>query len=122
MLSCRHQEKNIDLVLAHSFPLDIVFLSCHFLPTSLSLYPSPRALFASNTYMHVYRSISLNINWTTVTIEKKQGRDSLWYPYIKELDRQRGRGQLAVESPLLWIESELDYLNGSPMRVSVCIY
>ena len=54
--------------------------------------------------------------------EKKQGKDSLWYPYIKELDRQRGRGQLAVESPLLWTESELDYLNGSPMRVSVLIY
>ncbi|EMS66280.1 hypothetical protein TRIUR3_22445 [Triticum urartu] len=53
--------------------------------------------------------------------EKKQGRDSLWYPYIKELDRQRGRGQLAVESPLLWIESELDYLNGSPMRDEVVV-
>lgn len=51
--------------------------------------------------------------------EKKQGKDSFWYPYIKELDRQRGRGQLAVESPLLWTESELDYLNGSPMRVSI---
>jgi hypothetical protein len=51
--------------------------------------------------------------------EKKQGKDSFWYCYIKELDRQRGRGQLAVESPLLWTESELDYLNGSPMRVSV---
>jgi hypothetical protein len=51
--------------------------------------------------------------------EKKQGRDSFWYPYIKELDRHRGRGQLAVESPLLWTGSELDYLNGSPMRVSV---
>ncbi|VAI28960.1 unnamed protein product [Triticum turgidum subsp. durum] len=53
--------------------------------------------------------------------EKKQGRDSLWYPYIKELDRQRGRGQLAVESPLLWTESELDYLNGSPMRDEVVV-
>ncbi|XP_062203746.1 uncharacterized protein LOC133905945 isoform X3 [Phragmites australis] len=51
--------------------------------------------------------------------EKKQGKDSFWYPYIKELDRQRGRGQLAVESPLLWTESELDYLNGSPMREEV---
>ncbi|TVU51509.1 hypothetical protein EJB05_02941, partial [Eragrostis curvula] len=51
--------------------------------------------------------------------EKKQGKDSFWYPYIKELDRQRGRGQLAVESPLLWTESELDYLNGSPIREEV---
>lgn len=50
--------------------------------------------------------------------EKKQGKDSFWYPYIKELDRHRGRGQLAVESPLLWTESELDYLSGSPLKVS----
>lgn len=50
--------------------------------------------------------------------EKKQGKDSFWYPYIKELDRHRGRGQLAVESPLLWTESELDYLTGSPLKVS----
>jgi hypothetical protein len=49
--------------------------------------------------------------------EKKQGKDSIWYPYIKELDRHRGRGQLAVESPLLWTEGELDYLTGSPLKV-----
>uniref|UniRef100_A0A804NGC9 Rubisco LSMT substrate-binding domain-containing protein n=1 Tax=Zea mays TaxID=4577 RepID=A0A804NGC9_MAIZE len=51
--------------------------------------------------------------------EKKQGKDSFWYPYIKELDRHRGRGQLAVESPLLWTESELDYLTGSPLKDEV---
>ncbi|OEL36364.1 hypothetical protein BAE44_0002616 [Dichanthelium oligosanthes] len=51
--------------------------------------------------------------------EKKQGKDSYWYPYIKELDRHRGRGQLAVESPLLWTESELDYLTGSPLKDEV---
>lgn len=51
--------------------------------------------------------------------EKKQGKDSFWYPYIKELDRQRGRGQLAVESPLLWSESELNYLTGSPIKAEV---
>uniref|UniRef100_A0A0D9XY28 Rubisco LSMT substrate-binding domain-containing protein n=1 Tax=Leersia perrieri TaxID=77586 RepID=A0A0D9XY28_9ORYZ len=51
--------------------------------------------------------------------EKKQGKDSFWYPYIKELDRQRGRGQLAVESPLLWTESELNYLKGSPIKDEV---
>ncbi|KAJ9562482.1 hypothetical protein OSB04_007642 [Centaurea solstitialis] len=51
--------------------------------------------------------------------EKKQGKDSVWYPYIKELDRQRGRGQLAVESPLLWSESELNYLTGSPVKAEV---
>lgn len=50
--------------------------------------------------------------------EKKQGKKSFWYPYIKELDRQRGRGQLAVESPLLWSEAELEYLTGSPTMVS----
>lgn len=49
--------------------------------------------------------------------EKKQGKKSFWYPYIRELDRQRGRGQLAVESPLLWSEAELDYLTGSPTKV-----
>ncbi|KAF7801662.1 ribulose-1,5 bisphosphate carboxylase/oxygenase large subunit N-methyltransferase, chloroplastic-like [Senna tora] len=51
--------------------------------------------------------------------EKKQGKKSFWYPYIRELDRQRGRGQLAVESPLLWSESEIDYLTGSPTRAEV---
>lgn len=50
--------------------------------------------------------------------EKKQGKKSFWYPYIRELDRQRGRGQLAVESPLLWSEDELDYLSGSPTKVA----
>jgi hypothetical protein len=49
--------------------------------------------------------------------EKKQGKESYWYPYIRELDRQRGRGQLAVESPLLWSQEEVDeYFAGSPMR------
>ncbi|KAL3723005.1 hypothetical protein ACJRO7_035227 [Eucalyptus globulus] len=51
--------------------------------------------------------------------EKKQGKKSFWYPYIRELDRQRGRGQLAVESPLLWAEFELDYLTGSPTKAEV---
>ncbi|CAA7396397.1 unnamed protein product [Spirodela intermedia] len=51
--------------------------------------------------------------------EKKQGRESFWYPFIRELDRQRGRGQLAVESPLLWSESELSYLTGSPTKTEV---
>ncbi|ERN13651.1 ribulose-1,5 bisphosphate carboxylase/oxygenase large subunit N-methyltransferase, chloroplastic [Amborella trichopoda] len=51
--------------------------------------------------------------------EKKQGKKSFWYPFIRELDRQRGRGQLAVESPLLWSESELAYLTGSPTRAEV---
>ncbi|OAY78829.1 Histone-lysine N-methyltransferase setd3 [Ananas comosus] len=51
--------------------------------------------------------------------EKKQGKKSFWYPFIRELDRQRGRGQLAVESPLLWSEAELDYLSGSPTKAEV---
>ncbi|KAF7130672.1 hypothetical protein RHSIM_Rhsim10G0009000 [Rhododendron simsii] len=51
--------------------------------------------------------------------EKKQGKKSFWYPYIRELDRQRGRGQLAVESPLLWTETELSYLTGSPTKHEV---
>ncbi|CAH8271053.1 unnamed protein product [Arabidopsis lyrata] len=51
--------------------------------------------------------------------EKKQGKKSVWYPYIRELDRQRGRGQLDAESPLLWSEAELDYLTGSPTKAEV---
>lgn len=51
--------------------------------------------------------------------EKKQGKTSFWYPFIRELDRQRGRGQLAVESPLLWTENELSYLDGSPTKAEV---
>ncbi|XP_028771778.1 ribulose-1,5 bisphosphate carboxylase/oxygenase large subunit N-methyltransferase, chloroplastic [Neltuma alba] len=51
--------------------------------------------------------------------EKKQGKKSFWYPYIRELDRQRGRGQLAVESPLLWSESELSHLTGSPTKAEI---
>ncbi|CAK7328265.1 unnamed protein product [Dovyalis caffra] len=51
--------------------------------------------------------------------EKKQGKKSFWYPYIRELDRQRGRGQLAVESPLLWSEDELADLTGSPTKAEV---
>ncbi|XP_020588630.1 ribulose-1,5 bisphosphate carboxylase/oxygenase large subunit N-methyltransferase, chloroplastic isoform X2 [Phalaenopsis equestris] len=51
--------------------------------------------------------------------EKKQGKKSFWYPFIQELDRQRGRGQLAVESPLLWSEDQLTYLDGSPTRAEV---
>jgi hypothetical protein len=48
--------------------------------------------------------------------EKKRGESSVWYSYIKELDRQRGRGQYAVESPLLWTDEELEsYLQGSPV-------
>ncbi|KAL2943313.1 Histone-lysine N-methyltransferase setd3 [Bienertia sinuspersici] len=53
--------------------------------------------------------------------EKKQGQKSFWYPYIRELDRQRGRGQLAVESPLLWSESELSYLSGSPVLAEIML-
>lgn len=54
-----------------------------------------------------------------IMYEKKQGKKSFWYPYIKELDRQRGRGQLAVESPLLWSEAELNFLTGSPTKGDV---
>lgn len=39
--------------------------------------------------------------------EKKEGSRSFWAPYIKELDRQRGRGQQGAESPILWPEDEV---------------
>eukprot|EP00271_Cylindrocystis_brebissonii_P021839 TRINITY_DN8071_c1_g1_i1.p1 TRINITY_DN8071_c1_g1~~TRINITY_DN8071_c1_g1_i1.p1 ORF type:complete len:547 (-),score=89.83 TRINITY_DN8071_c1_g1_i1:824-2464(-) len=52
--------------------------------------------------------------------EKKQGRTSFWYPFIHELDRQRGRGQMAIESPLLWSEKEVEeYFKGSPMKDTI---
>ena len=49
--------------------------------------------------------------------EKKQGRSSFWLPFIQELDRQRGRGSSAAESPLLWEPEEVEYFKGSPMKV-----
>jgi len=48
--------------------------------------------------------------------EKKNGEESFWYPYIKELDRERGRGQSGVQSLLLWDKSEVEsLLQGSPV-------
>eukprot|EP00899_Mesostigma_viride_P007883 jgi/Mesvir1/17096/Mv07533-RA.2 len=48
--------------------------------------------------------------------EKKQGKESYWLPFIKELDNQAARGQNAVESPLLWKPEEIEaYLTGSPL-------
>ena len=51
----------IDLILAHSSPLDIVGLSHHLLAAPISPCLSLRTLFSSNTCMHVYVSISLHI-------------------------------------------------------------
>jgi hypothetical protein len=46
--------------------------------------------------------------------EKKRGQESKWYAFIKELDRQRARGPLAAESPILWTADEVEtYLKGS---------
>lgn len=48
--------------------------------------------------------------------EKKRGAESALYPFIKELDRQAGRGPLGCTSPLLWPEEEVDeLLAGSPV-------
>eukprot|EP00891_Asterochloris_glomerata_P000308 jgi/Astpho2/308/fgenesh1_pg.00010_%23_65_t len=48
--------------------------------------------------------------------EKKRGKDSCWYHYIRELDRQRGRGQQGAKSPLLWDAGQVDsLLEGSPV-------
>ncbi|GMH40672.1 hypothetical protein BSKO_08576 [Bryopsis sp. KO-2023] len=48
--------------------------------------------------------------------EKKQGTESFWHPYIRELDNQRARGQQGVESPILWPEEEVERLfAGSPL-------
>ncbi|KAK9830198.1 hypothetical protein WJX72_010243 [[Myrmecia] bisecta] len=48
--------------------------------------------------------------------EKKNGKQSVWYDFIKELDRQRGRGQLGAKTPLLWDDGEVErFLAGSPV-------
>lgn len=49
--------------------------------------------------------------------EKKRGEESFWHAYISELDRQRARGPLAAESPLIWSDTEVqEYLRGSPVQ------
>lgn len=59
--------------------------------------------------------------------EKKRGTASFWHPFIKELDRLRGRGPQGARSPLLWEDWEVErYLAGSPVlgqiqaRIKVC--
>eukprot|EP01023_Acetabularia_acetabulum_P033430 TRINITY_DN3128_c0_g2_i1.p1 TRINITY_DN3128_c0_g2~~TRINITY_DN3128_c0_g2_i1.p1 ORF type:complete len:518 (+),score=63.81 TRINITY_DN3128_c0_g2_i1:148-1554(+) len=48
--------------------------------------------------------------------EKKRGQESMWYPFINCLDKQRARGPQAVLSPLLWDPAEAErLLQGSPI-------
>lgn len=48
--------------------------------------------------------------------EKKRGAASFWHPFIRELDRLRGRGPQGARSPLLWEEAEVqEFLAGSPV-------
>ncbi|KAL2532300.1 Rubisco methyltransferase family protein [Abeliophyllum distichum] len=65
-------------------------------------------------------------NSLVVTLERVLGNETIAellttnkLSELAELDRQRGRGQLAVESPLLWSETELNYLTGSPTKAEV---
>jgi len=52
--------------------------------------------------------------------EKKEGKKSRWYHYIKELDKQRARGQQGAKSPLLWEPGQVEeYLKGSPVQQEV---
>ena len=52
--------------------------------------------------------------------EKKRGKSSSLYPFIKELDRQAGRGSQGAKSPLLWSQEEIDdLLAGSPVQVEI---
>ena len=52
--------------------------------------------------------------------EKKEGKKSKWYEYIKELDQQRARGQQGAKSPLLWEAREVEqYLAGSPVQADI---
>lgn len=51
-----------------------------------------------------------------LSYEKKRGKDSVWFPFIKELDRQAGRGPQGAKSPLLWEPGQVDdLLAGSPV-------
>ncbi|KAL4457345.1 hypothetical protein ABPG75_012210 [Micractinium tetrahymenae] len=48
--------------------------------------------------------------------EKKRGKESCWYDFIKELDRMQGRGSQGAKSPLLWGEGQAaELLAGSPV-------
>ena len=58
----------IDLIPAHYSSLDIVGLLHHLLAAPLSPCLSLRALFASNTCMHVYVPISLHIARSTIIL------------------------------------------------------
>ena len=51
-----------------------------------------------------------------LSYEKKKKQDSFWYPLIKELDRQGGRGAQGAKSPLLWEPGQVEtLLAGSPV-------
>ncbi|CAK0782675.1 hypothetical protein CVIRNUC_005870 [Coccomyxa viridis] len=48
--------------------------------------------------------------------EKKNGKQSVWFEFIKELDRVQGRGLQGAKSPLLWEDHQVqEYLAGSPL-------
>lgn len=48
--------------------------------------------------------------------EKMNGDKSRWHHFIRELDRQRGRGQMGAKSPLLWDQGQVEtLLAGSPV-------
>lgn len=52
--------------------------------------------------------------------EKKKGKSSSIYPFIKELDRQAGRGFQGAKSPLLWSPEEVEeLLTGSPVIAEI---
>jgi hypothetical protein len=60
----------------------------------------------------------LSILSLVLAYEKKSGKKSRWFPFIKELDRQRARSAAAggSESPLLWgIGETRRLLQGSPV-------
>lgn len=55
-----------------------------------------------------------------LSYEKKRGTDSFWYPLIKELDRQGGRGSQGAKSPLLWEPGQAEaLLAGSPVLAQI---
>ena len=47
--------------------------------------------------------------------EKMLKKSSFWSPLLKLIDEQRAKGPDEVESPLLWSDEELAWLQGSPM-------
>ncbi|RMZ54851.1 hypothetical protein APUTEX25_000368 [Auxenochlorella protothecoides] len=110
-------------------PLDTVVASRPALPGDVVLRVPDRLVV---TLDRIFHSASLAELLTTsklselacltlyLAYEKKRGTASFWHPFIKELDRLRGKGQQGARSPILWEPWQVEqYLAGSPLVAQV---